>query len=158
MAEKPSRGNTHPSVQMKIRHIALMHSWKQFWYWWETGFLKILYPWTWNDTWQNHDPDLWDIPTKLCCLMVLFLIQCEVSRLHRAFRVATLVLLVLYSAFTDGEHVPSSRIGMVMAQVQIVIQDRANTSSLHSFDVVKDIEGSTRLRRDYLIPSFARGV
>jgi peptidoglycan/LPS O-acetylase OafA/YrhL len=106
-----------------------LHSFpEQLDHWWST-VIKMLYPWTWGDVWQDYDPHLWTIPTEFRCSMLLFLIQCGVARLRPAFRTATIAVLVLFCAYTSAEHVVLFFAGMFMAEVDVLVQSR-NASAL----------------------------
>lgn len=132
---------------------------EQFWHWWETAVMKMLYPWTWQDTWQNYDPHLWTIPTEFRCSMLLFLIQCGVARLRLAFRVGVLGLLFCYAAYTDAEQIALFLVGMLMAQIDVVIMSRANTRQLSPSPLCKDTATPTNLRkRIFWITIFTAGL
>lgn len=132
---------------------------EQFWHWWETAVLTMLYPWTWNDTTQNYDPHLWTIPTEFRCSMLLFLIQCGVCRLRLAFRLAALTAAVCYCAYTDAEQVVLFLLGMLMAQIDVIIRTRAETKSRPPLAVTEDIETTPfSPRRALSIASFLAGL
>ncbi len=132
---------------------------EQFWHWWETAVLKPLYPWTWQDTWQNYDPHLWTIPTEFRCSMLLFLVQCGVSRLRLAFRVAVLAIAVFYSAFTDAEQITLFLVGMLMAQIDVIKRSRADTRSWPPFASSKDMESKSGCRKRIIwIATFVAGL
>ena len=99
---------------------------EQFWDWSGT-MMKMLYPWTWQDTWQNYDLHLWTIPTEFRGSMLLFLIHCAVARLRLAFRVAVLATLVAYSAYTDAEQIVLFLVGMLVAQVDVILRGPTKT-------------------------------
>lgn len=113
---------------------------EQYWDWWEGAFLKMLYPWTWEDTSQEYDRHLWTIPTEFRCSMLLFLVQCGVARLRTKFRVTALAILVFYCAFTDAENIVLFIIGMLMAQIDVLLRARTETRSWQPMEFAKDNE------------------
>lgn len=107
----------------------------------------MLYPWTWEDTYQNCDPHLWTIPTEFRCSMLLFLIHCGVSRLRLAFREGILGFALFYSAFTYAEHITLFMAGMLMAQIDVIKQSRTDTRSWPRLTTITNLEDATSSRK-----------
>jgi peptidoglycan/LPS O-acetylase OafA/YrhL len=131
---------------------------EQFWDWWGT-VTKMLYPWTWQDTWQSYDLHLWTIPTEFRGSMLLFLIHCGVARLRLAFRVAVLATLVAYTAYTDVEQMVLFLVGMLVAQIDVILRDRSEKVSWGPLAFVNDVGGQTSSpKRAAWIATFVVGL
>lgn len=92
-----------------------------------------------QDIYQNNDPHLWTIPTEFRCSMLLFLIQCGVSRLHMAFRFTVIAGTVLSCAYTDSAHFASFTAGKLLAHVDVVA--RSHRAMPPELAVAKDVSG-----------------
>jgi peptidoglycan/LPS O-acetylase OafA/YrhL len=132
---------------------------EQLWHWWETAVLKMLYPWTWQDTWQNYDPHLWTIPTEFRCSMLLFLIHCGISRFRPNFRVAFLGFITFYCAWADAEQITLFLAGMFIVQIDTIVQSRTDTKPWPPFVSAKGRKISTgSVKRTAWIVTFIAGL
>ncbi|CAN8100862.1 unnamed protein product [Discula destructiva] len=119
-------------IQMGFMYRPLKTNTMQFWFWVETVFHNITWPWAWDyDLRPAFDVHLWSIPIEFAHSYLLFLTLLMLSRLRPRARTVTMTLLWVYVVTCGKWAAMEFYAGMILADLHAKRSVEASSSPKH---------------------------